>query len=107
MSRPLPPDDQLRALHAHAVASLAPATLARLRTGRHAARATRGRRPALWLAGTCAGVMALAAGISLQHGQAPAPAIAPMVAVLEDGNGALDEHPELYLWLGNHDLAME
>jgi len=107
VSRPLPPDDLLRALHGQALQSLSPATLARLRAARHASAAAPRRRPAWWLATAFAGVTALGLGVHLQMRAPPSPAFAPMVAALEDDSRALDENPDLYLWLGSTDLAME
>ncbi|GAB3058595.1 hypothetical protein [Stenotrophomonas tumulicola] len=106
MSRTLPPDDQLHALHQQAVESLSPAVLARLRAARHASAASR-RRPAWWLATALAGVAALGIGVNLQMRAPPSPGIAPMVAALEADTGTLDENPDLYLWLASTDLAME
>ncbi|MBD7955457.1 hypothetical protein H9654_14725 [Stenotrophomonas sp. Sa5BUN4] len=108
MSRTLPPDDQLQALHQQAVQALSPATLARLRNARHATAASR-RRPAWWMATAFAGVAALGVGLSLQMRSPPSPlpAAAPMVAALESDGAALDENPDLYLWLASTDLAME
>lgn len=108
MSRPLPPDDQLQALHQQAVQSLSPATLARLRSARHAGRAASARRrPAWWMATAFAGVAALGIGLSLQMRTPPTVPAAPMVAALEADSSTLDENPDLYLWLGGTDLAME
>lgn len=106
MSSTLPPDNQLHALHQQAVQALSPATLARLRSARHATAPSR-RRPAWWMATAFAGVAALGIGLSLQMREAPSSTVAPMVAALESDAGALDENPDLYLWLGNTDLAME
>lgn len=106
MSHPLPPDTELRALYQQAVESVSPATLARLRGARHAAAPSR-RHSAWWLATAFAGVAALGVGLSL-HLRPPAAApLAPMVAALESDGSALDENPDLYLWLGSTDLAME
>lgn len=108
MNRPPFHDDQLRALHAEAVAAISPATRAALRAARHSTRVTRPHRT-LWLAASGAGVLALAVGIGLRPADTPVPATAPMVAVLEDSTAtpALDENPDLYLWLGNDPLALE
>ncbi|MCS4231636.1 hypothetical protein EDF77_0128 [Stenotrophomonas maltophilia] len=108
MSRTLPPDDQLHALHQQAVQALSPATLARLRSARHATAASP-RRPAWWMATAFAGIAALGVGLSLQLRSPPSsvPAVAPMVAALESDGTALDENPDLYLWLASTDLAME
>ncbi len=107
MSRPVSNDEQLRALHRQAVQSLSPTTLARLRADRHATLTAPRRRPVWWLAGAFAGFAALAIGVHLQMRAPPASAVAPMVAALEDTGGTFDENPDLYLWLGSTDLAME
>lgn len=106
MSRTLPPDNQLHALHQQAVQALSPATLERLRNARHATAPSR-QRPAWWMATAFAGMAALGIGLSLQTRTPTSPAVAPMVAALESDGTALDENPDLYLWLGSTDLAME
>ena len=122
---PCPSLDPLaRQLHALALAQVAPHTLARLRDGRHAARAagTPRHRPAFasWLAG---GALAasLALAVVLRPGSppaAPAPArvadatlTAPASeAVADDPAAPLQDDPGFYVWLGSLDsnaIAME
>ena len=52
----------------------------------------------------------VALGIGLQFsGHSPlSPAVpAPVLASMEDNSVLYDENPDLYLWLGDTDLAME
>ena len=117
-------DRQARALHARAVQQVPPRTLEQLRIRRTrgmstAAAPSRGPRVAGWsLAAACAAVFALAIGLR-QPGieQAPAASDAVLAAASDSaGNpayepfAALDEDPDLYLWLASQDalpLAME
>ncbi len=108
---PMPSDDELRALHAQSLQALSPTTLARLRQARHAGVPGRRRAAGWWLASACTAVLALGMGLGVQW-LPPAEdgvAAAPMVAAMDDDNGssALDENPDLYLWLAGTDLAME
>ncbi|KAF1013913.1 MAG: hypothetical protein GAK31_02936 [Stenotrophomonas maltophilia] len=113
MNRPLPNDDALRALHGQAVQSLSPATLARLRQARYGAPRARAARGRWWPATACSLLVALGVGLRLQgdHAAVPAPGGTPAMAVAlaaQEDNGALyDENPDMYLWLGDTDLAME
>lgn len=119
-------DRRARKVHARAVDALPPRLLYALQ----ARRANAASRPAprahaggWWLAGAAAAVFALAIGLR-QPGPGTAPALDPAAptlaaapalappepAVYDDGLAALDEDPELYLWLGaqdSHMLAME
>lgn len=105
-------DAHARQLHRQALGSLDPATLARLRAARHQASAP--ARPALhrrglWLATSCSALLALGLGIQLNR-QAPAPAKAPLAAVVagQDSDELLDQNPDLYVWLSSENaLAME
>ncbi|MBK0024627.1 hypothetical protein IAE57_00485 [Stenotrophomonas sp. S48] len=108
MNRSLPSDDALRSLHGHALQSLSPATLARLRQARQGASGARRDRGRWWLATACSLVVALGIGVQFT-GTAPHTAqVAPPAVAAVDDNGALyDENPDLYLWLGDTDLAME
>jgi len=117
-------DRTMRALHAQAVDQVPPATLYALRVRRgNAARApARPRRPGgWWLAAAGMAVFALAIGLR-QPGMDPGPAAADPLPALALANAAveaatydetlaaLDEDPDLYLWLGaqdSHMLAME
>lgn len=111
MSRPVAPpvhdDAALLALHAQALQQLSPATLARLRSARHAATPGRSRAHGWWMATACSAVAALALGYSFSVGPPRAPAIAPVAAAVDDSSELLDENPDLYVWLGTTDLAME
>lgn len=114
MSPTLPPDNHLRALQRQAEQSVSPATLARLRSARHGRAASPPeRRPMRWLPMALVGGLALlAVGVHLQTPPASSPAVAPLVAAMENDVGSLDEtafaeNPDLYLWLGATDLAME
>jgi len=101
----LPDDAALAQLHAHAVSQLSPATLARLRAARHAPQ--RARAHGWWLATACSLLVALGLGISFT---ARPPAATPMqvaAVAADDSSDVLDENPDLYLWLGATDLAME
>lgn len=108
MNRPLPSDDTLRSLHAQSLQSLSPATLMRLRQARHGAQAAHAGRWRWWLASACSLVMALGIGMQFTGlGTHSGPAPAPTVAALEDNSALYDENPDMYLWLGDTDLAME
>lgn len=109
MSRPvsptLPDDAALVQLHAHAVTQLSPATLARLRAARHAPQ--RARAHGWWLASACSLVVALGLGISFTARPPVAPPVLMAGVAADDSGDVLDENPDLYLWLGATDLAME
>lgn len=108
MNRSLPSDDTLRGLHAQSLQSLSPATLARLRQARHGATAAHRGRWRWWLASTCSLVVALGIGLQFTgHGTLAGPSPAPVIASVEDNSPLYDESPDLYLWLGDTDLAME
>ncbi|QGM04054.1 hypothetical protein [Stenotrophomonas maltophilia] len=108
MNRSLPSDDTLRSLHAQSLHALSPATLARLRQARHGATATHRGRWRWWLASACSLVVALGIGLQFTgHGTLAGPAPAPVLASVEDNGALYDENPDLYLWLGDTDLAME
>ncbi|MBH1370337.1 hypothetical protein [Stenotrophomonas muris] len=109
MNRSLPSDDTLRRLHAQSLQALAPATLARLRQARHGATATTHRgRWRWWLASACSLVVALGIGLQFTgHGTLAGPPPDPVLASVEDNGALYDENPDLYLWLGDTDLAME
>lgn len=111
MSRPVAPplhdDAALHALHAQALQQLSPATLARLRSARHAATPRRSRAHGWWMATACSAVAALALGYSFSVNPPHAPVSAPVTAAVDDSSELLDENPDLYVWLGTTDLAME
>lgn len=104
-------DRAMRQLHAQAVEQVSPATRARLRAARHAVPAAPARRGLGWvLASGLTAVFALAIGLRLQTpapATAPAPAVASVTpAIAYDINtavAALDENPDLYLWLASND----
>ena len=119
-------DRRMRALHARAVDQVPSRTLYELQVRRTnaAAGATRARslsgNGGWWLAGGLAAVFALAIGLRQPGLDPPAAAdAAPSLAAAgtavdtaawEDGLAALDEDPDLYLWLASQDsliLAME
>lgn len=109
MSRPtasrLPDDADLQQLHAQAVSQVSPATLARLRAARHAPR--RPRAHGWWMATAASLVVALGLGISFTAHPPVAPPMPVATAMADDSDELLDENPDLYLWLGATDLAME
>lgn len=105
-------DTQLRQLHAQAVERVSPRTLARLRPRRETVRnlPTKRHLHAWPLAATCA-IALVAGGLFLRYPQQEA-AVTPATAVTantdnEPGDvyAALDESPELYLWLASNDTA--
>jgi hypothetical protein len=104
----------LRRLHAQAVEHVPPRTLVQLRPGRAAARTTAKPRLFAWpLAATCA-IALVVGGLYLRHpDQTVREENAPAVAITDgeaDVYAALDESPELYVWLASNDptsLAME
>jgi len=113
-------DARIRRVHADAVSHLSARTQLQLQLRRGAATTTR-RKPATtrsfaWpLAAACA-VGALAIGLQLRQpespGTVPAPDPARAVASATPDAGvadawtALDESPDLYLWLESDDAAM-
>jgi len=109
VSRPHPSladDAALQQLHAQALTQLTPATLARLRAARQAP-VPRTRARGWWLATACTAVVALGLGYSFTAhlpGTPPAPVTA---SAADDSGGLLDENPDMYVWLGSTDLAME
>lgn len=122
-------DQAMRELHAQAVTQVSSATRARLRVARNAA-----ARPAVprarlhggkagwgagnWMLGSgLAAVFAVAIGLQLRPSQAPVPTAAPPAvsvattepAIAFDADtavAALDENPDLYLWLASNSDAV-
>ena len=106
-------DQAMRELHAQAVARVSSATRARLRAARHGAAAAReSRRGYGWiLASGCAAVFALAIALQLQPRPASKPGAPPVAEVsaaydADTAVAALDENPDLYLWLASNDDAL-
>ncbi len=105
-------DQAMRQRYAHALNALPPSTAGALRAARRSALdpASHRRRagPAWGWAGAFATVAALALGLRFFE-STPAPGPAPQVAAvdaemeLEAAIGALDENPDLYLWLAAND----
>lgn len=110
-------DRDMRQLHATAVTQLSPQTLARLRSARQQAQ-TLPRRGHAWRWATAtalSAVLAVTIGFQLLPKPAQTPA-GPMVAAATDDDvyvdsvSALDENPDLYMWLASAEaepLAME
>lgn len=108
-------DRDMRQLHAAAISQVSPQTLARLRAARHAA-PKRGHAWR-WVAATAfSAVLAVALGVQFLPRSGTVPASQPMVATVDDDEGygdsvaALDESPDLYMWLASSEaepLAME
>lgn len=112
-------DHLARERHAQAIAALSPQLRARLRGARHAAR-TAPRRGFGWvLAGGFAALFAVGLAWQLQPGPTSPAATQPLAtAPAEAANGpmgdaevndllaALDESPDLYLWLAANNDAL-
>ena len=106
-------DDAMRQRHADAVARRSPRTQAQLAWRQRAAAAPGERSPLRtlawpWAAACAAGVLAI--GLQVRRSPDIAPAPAPSVAIDADDDfdsaySALDEAPELYLWLASSDAA--
>ena len=101
-------DSRLRQVHAQAIGKVSPRTRVQLRPKSSATRLTSPPRRHAWpLAATCA-IALVAGGMFLRHPERMAPAPdTQTVAVANDDAGdiytALDESPELYLWLASND----
>lgn len=109
---PAPFEHQARQAYAVALDRLSPQTLARLRAARHATlKPARTPRFGRWgLATACSLALLLVAG--LQWMPSPTPDTPQAAATVEDADdpyAALDESPELYVWLGSdaQTLALE
>ena len=111
-------DHDMQQLHAAAVSQLSPQTLARLRAARHGlAEATPQRGHSWrWLAASAfSAVLAVAIGVQFLPQSQTTPTAQPVAATTDNdtyvgGTAALDENPDLYLWLASQDaatLAME
>lgn len=112
-------DRRIRQLHATAVTQLSPQTLARLRSARQQAQTSAPRRGHAWRWVTVtafSAVLAVTIGLQLLPKPGPAPAAQPVVATVGNDDvyansvSALDENPDLYVWLASSEaepLAME
>ena len=112
-------DRDMQQLHATAVDNISPQTLARLRAARHGlANETAPQRGHAWrwmTATAFSAVLAVAIGLQfLPTSQPVTPASPPVATVVADeyttGVTALDENPDLYVWLASSEaepLAME
>lgn len=105
-------DRELRHRHADALANLSPRTLAQLQQRRQAAlrprRSTPMRAFAWPLAAACA-VGALALGLQLRPPETTPATAATIANDTTDGGSAyaaLDETPDLYLWLASDDAVI-
>ena len=111
-------DRDMRQLHATSVSQLSPQTLARLRAARHGLAESAPQRGHSWrwiTASAFSAVLAVAIGVQfLPHSQTQ-PNVQPVATTevedtYEGSTAALDESPDLYLWLASQDaatLAME
>ena len=104
-------DQSMRQRHAQALHALPPSTAGALRAARRTALEpashARTHHPALRWAGAFATVAALALGLRFFEGE-PTTAPAQQVAAVDAEDfdaaiGALDENPDLYLWLAAND----
>lgn len=104
-------DQSMRQRYAQALEALPPSTAGALRAARRTAldpsSHARPHHPALRWAGAFATVAALALGLRFFEGE-PATAPAQQVAAVDAEEfdaaiGALDENPDLYLWLAAND----
>ena len=111
-------DHDMQQLHAAAVSQLSPQTLARLRAARHGLADSAPQRGHSWrwiTASAFSAVLAVAIGLQFLPTSQPATPASPTVAtVVADeyttGVTALDENPDLYVWLASAEaepLAME
>lgn len=104
-------DRAMRNRYAEALDQVSPATLARLRAARREATRAQVQRGRGWkLAGACAALVALALATQLQLPRtAPSPpalAVHPAPERVDAAVAALDENPDLYLWLAANDDAL-
>ncbi len=114
-------DALARQLHRQALGAVSPATLARLRDGRHAATQAAPAHRGGWrwlVAGAVPVTLAAVLGLQWLHpGPAPStpgtvatPATAVASSDYRDVGSMLDENPDLYLWLASSEaqpVAME
>jgi hypothetical protein len=101
-------DARLRQLHAQAIDRVSPRTLVALRARRAAAPVARPRLHAWPLAATCA-IALVAGGLFLRNPTQRAAEEQPATVTANTDNepgdvyAALDESPELYVWLASND----
>lgn len=108
-------DAAMRQLHGTAVDRVSGRTRLQLQQRPQSAPAARPEPSRFgWpLATSFAAVLALMVGLQLRHDPAPLPAAPAVTTVADSGEDidiALDENPDLYLWLASNDayaLAME
>lgn len=111
-------DEAMRKRYRLAAASVAPATLMRLRQARHAASAGASRKRSfarpLLAGGAMAAVFAIAFGLNFHRTALPTPdaphAMATTAAGDDDVASTLDQDPDFYAWLASPDadlVAME
>ena len=112
-------DRDMRQLHATSVSQLSPQTLARLRAARHGLAESAPQRDHSWrwlAASAFSAVLAVAIGVQFLPQSRTQPSVQPVATTTDDNNytggttTALDENPDLYLWLASQDaatLAME
>ena len=108
-------DAAMRQLHGIATERISGRTRLQLQQLPHTASHARPapRRFGWPLAASFAAVLALMVGLQLRHEPAPLPATPAATAAADSGEDidiALDENPDLYLWLASNDayaLAME
>ena len=111
-------DRDMRQLHATSVSQLSPQTLARLRAARHGLAEATPQRGHSWrwiTASAFSAVLAVAIGLQFLPTSQPATPTSPTVATVVADEyttsvTALDENPDLYVWLASQDaatLAME
>ena len=112
-------DRDMRQLHATSVSQLSPQTLARLRAARHGLAESAPQRDHSWrwlAASAFSAVLAVAIGVQFLPQSRTQPNVQPVATTTDDNTytggttTALDENPDLYLWLASQDaatLAME
>ncbi len=105
-------DRYAQRLHATALSSVSPQTLAKLRGARHAAaKPATARHGWRWMAATaCSALLAMAIGVQfLPHKTTPVVSPQPALAnaAADDSYTApLDENPDMYVWLASADAPL-
>ena len=119
-------DQAMQTLHTQALEQTSPSTRQKLRNARTtSARARPTHRGLSWAGAAVATVFALAIGLNFRSGSLPTPvtspvgeivtAAAPPTATATDDDSdsyesavtALDENPDLYVWLASNDDALQ